>query len=165
MSHAQDQLQKIISDWSVYLQNEFKENILGVVQYGSTTKSVLKKETDVDLMLIFEMLPTRRKEIWDYLALAEKKLADELKKIDAHHIRASINPKKSESLNYYSPLFLDMIENKIIYFDPKKLIENKIQKTNDWVKKSGAYKVQKGQLWYWVLNPNYKAGDVAEYGG
>ncbi|MGZ3775294.1 MAG: hypothetical protein ACXVCY_19395 [Pseudobdellovibrionaceae bacterium] len=152
-SQAKSELEKILLQW-VDLHFKNFPGLVGVLQFGSTIKSPLKHETDLDILLIFEQLPKSR---WDQFLITselEKKLNEDLKKIVGFHIEVSFILKQESQLDHLSSFYLDFIDTSKIWYDPKGLLNQLLIDIKSWIDFNGSYKVQKGNLWYWVYSRN-----------
>ncbi|MGZ3773516.1 MAG: hypothetical protein ACXVCY_10655 [Pseudobdellovibrionaceae bacterium] len=65
-----------------------------------------------------------------------------------------------QDFDNFSPLYLDMVEHSVIHYDPDGLLQKTLIRTRDWIEKSGAYKVEQGTKWYWILDPTCKADKI-----
>jgi predicted nucleotidyltransferase len=151
---VRDELQKILSDWIDSCKKEWRENFVSAIQFGSTTKSYIKIETDVDLLLVFNKVPKNKWDRFQFIKNKELELENNLKKIKNYNLLPSILCWQKESFEKLHPLYLDFVDSSNILYDPDSIARNIINKTEDWLKKRGAIKVQKGHLWYWDVNPN-----------
>lgn len=129
------------------------ERLVSAIQFGSTVRGTLKRETDIDLLLIFETLPTgriARSRIMDHI---EQHCQDQLRHqlpID-YNIFFSSKLKTIAESQRFSLLYLDMVDHSRILYDPQCLAASLINKVKDWIQQVGAYRVEKGLKWYWVL--------------
>lgn len=152
-SHPQQQLENILDKWTSCL-NANSLGLVGVLQFGSTIKSPLKKETDLDLFLIFETLPQNRMEQFDLTLDVEDHLNHELKKIKDHNIQVSFIVKSVDQLDHLSSFYLDFIDTSKIWYDPQNHLKKLLINITNWINQNGSYKVKRGSLWYWVYSPD-----------
>lgn len=151
---VRDELQNKLSEWIDSCKNEWRENFISAIQFGSTTKSYIKFETDVDLLLVFNNVPKNKWDRFQFIKNKESELEDSLKKIKNYNLIPSILCWQKDSFEKLHPLYLDFVDSSNILYDPDSIAKKVINKTEDWLKKRGAVKVQKGHLWYWDVNPN-----------
>lgn len=152
-SEAADFLNQSKNKWiDLYFKNF--PGLIGVLQFGSTVRSPLKHETDLDLLLIFETLPNTRWEQFKLTSELEDKLNADLKKMDGFNIQVSFILKQKSQLDHLSSFYLDFVETSNAWFDPQGLLAQLIEDIKIWIETNGAYKVKKGNLWYWVYSSN-----------
>jgi len=79
-------------------------------------------------------------------------------------IHTSLSPviKSPEEALKGSPLFLDMVEDAKILFDPEGFFAGVLARLRNRLQDLGSRRVRLGNAWYWVLKPDIKAGEVFE---
>ncbi len=151
---ADEDLHKVLLSWIESCKAEWKDNFIAAIQFGSTTKRPIKIETDVDLLLVFNTIPKGKWERFQFTKNKEQELELKLKEIQDHQLSPSVLYWNKDSFQKLHPLYLDFVDYSIILHDPSSLAKETILKTKKWMSKRGAKKIQKGQLWYWDVNPN-----------
>lgn len=148
---AEARLEELFQQWS---DDFFKKNprLLGVFQFGSSTKSPLKRQTDLDLLLIFDHLPKNPMDQFRLIEPLEDNLNKDLKTLEGFEIHSSLILKSKDRLDRLSSFYLDFLEAGKIRWDPAHLLNKLLMDIRNWITENGAYKVQKGQLWYWVYS-------------
>ncbi|HEY8269653.1 MAG TPA: nucleotidyltransferase domain-containing protein [Pseudobdellovibrionaceae bacterium] len=153
-SSAREIFDTCLTEWVKRVSDHFGKDLRGVLRFGSTVKDYLKPETDIDMIFIFSQLPQLRREKYALLSSLEKELEALLKqKLSDHNFVLSPLLRTPEDFKNFSPLYLDMVEHSVIHYDPDGLLRSTLDRTKNWIKKSGAYKVTQGTKWYWVINP------------
>lgn len=147
------ELHKILLSWIESCKAEWNENFVAAIQFGSTTKNPIKFETDVDLLLVFNHIPKSKWDRFQFIKQKEQELEIKLKDITNHQLTPSIISWNKESFQKLHPLYLDFVDASIILYDPLFTAKETIEKTKRWMAQRGAKKIQKGQLWYWDVNP------------
>jgi hypothetical protein len=61
-----------------------------------------------------------------------------------------------------SPLFLGMVEDARILYDKNAFFSKRLERLRNRLKELGAKRVWKGNIWHWVLKPDYQPGEVIE---
>lgn len=150
---AQEQLVEILKKWVQSPNVSANKNIIGVVQFGSTTRGILKHQTDVDLLVFFDELPQNKMDRSLLVDKIQEPLEKELKKISGYEIYPSVLAKAKLQCDKVAPIYLDMTEHSKILFDPENFVSSILEKTRNWIKRHGSYKVHRGNLWYWILDP------------
>jgi predicted nucleotidyltransferase len=150
---AKKQLDEILKNWVQSSIVSTNKNIIGIVQFGSTTREVLKHQTDVDLLIFFDELPQNKMDRSLLIDKIQDPLEIELKKISGYEIYPSVLAKAKLQCDKVAPIYLDMTEHSKILFDPEGFVSSILEKTSAWIKRHGSYKVHRGNLWYWILDP------------
>lgn len=129
-----------------------------VIHFGSTVRRPLKYETDVDLLVIFDRLPDGAIARSAHIEPAEVELAATLGRTlpPDYHIEPSVKLKTAAQFEAFSLLYLDMVECSRILFDVRGDARRILDKTAEWIKKSGARRVQQGLRWYWILGDDVR---------
>ncbi len=147
--------QKLLLELVKESKKHFKSELKGILLFGSTVK-YLKKVTDIDLLICIDPLPEKRRKRFEIFDPVEKKLRLRLERFqkDGGFLHFSPILRTEKEILQFSPLYLDMVDCSKILYDSKGLLRGVLKKTKEWIKKSGAYRVKKGLLWYWVLKPD-----------
>lgn len=147
-------------------KDAYADNLLGILQFGSTVDSYLKNDTDIDLIIVLKQLPPRRRDRYDIFFSIEDRLQEQLKKLQTRGHSLYFSPifRDEKRIRAFSPLLLDITEKSKILYDPQNILQQAIDKTRDWIIKSGAYKRQRGLKWFWVLSPNHVPGQINNLG-
>lgn len=143
-----------------------QDNLLAMIQYGSTTSGPLKHETDLDLMLVFRTLPADRFARFEVFYPVEQRMAGKLASLRQLGFSLELSPvlKTEAEFRHFSLLYLDMVDRSRIHHDPTGLGAAVLERTRQWIAQTGAYRVQRGLRWYWVLRPEYRHGEEFEIG-
>jgi hypothetical protein len=70
--------------------------------------------------------------------------------------------KTTADLEYGSPLFLDMVDDARILYDPDGVLARRLERLRERLRQLGARRIWLGNAWYWDLKPDFKPGDVIE---
>jgi len=153
----------LLRDFVDLLKEAFKDNIVSAVLYGSVARGDARKDSDIDICLIFKTLPRSRYKrislIFPVLqALREK---ESYRTLYSEGYLPEITPVlyTVEEIQDTKPIFLDMVEDGIILLDDgtfKKKLENLKQR----MKELGTHKVVLGNGdYYWVIKPGLRLGE------
>jgi len=148
---AEKKLEELFSSWILGIFKNTPE-LLGVFQFGSTTKSPLKRETDLDLLLIFDHLPKNRMEQFKSTLSLENQINSDLKSLEGFQIQVSLILRTKAQLDHLSSFYLDFLDAGKIRLDTLGLLKILLVDIQNWISKNGAHKVQRGSLWYWVYS-------------
>lgn len=130
--------------------------IQSIIQFGSTCAEPIKKQTDIDLIYILDLIqrPTR-KECFDLTNDWEKNLESELKIFTDHNLIINSHVKIISQLDHLSPMYLDFLNRGKILFDRTNEAEKLFKNIENWIKRNGAHRVERGALWYWVYDDKH----------
>ncbi|MEJ2778517.1 nucleotidyltransferase domain-containing protein [Stygiolobus sp. RP850M] len=146
------------------MKEEFKDDLISVVVYGSVARGDNRNDSDVDLLIIMKNLP--KDSMLKRIRLFETKVEDKLN-LDEHwkmgyYISLSPVLKTPEEAEKFSPLYLDMVYDAVILYDRNCFFTRILQKLRDRLKELGAERVRMGKKWYWVLKKDSRFGETVE---
>ncbi len=154
----------LIIDFINLLLDTFKDNIVSAVLYGSVAKGMARKDSDIDICLIYKTLPKSRHKrtllIFPLIkALREK---ESYKELYNKGYLPEIAPVlyTTQEIQNTKPIFLDMVEDGIILLDDGSF-EKKIKKVKHRMKELGTQKIilENGD-YYWILKPGLRLSEV-----
>jgi predicted nucleotidyltransferase len=156
-----DLIKKIFKEVKKY----YGKNLVSFVIFGSVAKETTSPYSDIDLLIISKNLADgRAKRVLEFIENIEKKVEKDVKKLRKKKISAELSPiiKKPEEVKTGSFLFLDMIEDAIIYYDRNKFFRNYLNALKEKLKRYGAKKVYKKGGYYWVIKENFNIKEGVE---
>jgi Nucleotidyltransferase domain. len=146
------------------MKEEFKDDLISVVVYGSVARGDNKNDSDVDLLIIMKNLP--KDSMLKRIRLFETKVEDKLNLDEywkmGYYISLSPVLKTPEEAEKFSPLYLDMVYDAVILYDRNYFFTRILQKLRDRLKELGAERVKMGKKWYWVLKKDSRFGETVE---
>ena len=127
--------------------------LISAALFGSGARLGVKPDSDLDLLFIFDTLPSDKIErenlLWPILKNADNHLKV-LKNSGLHRHLSPVFKTKAESL-HWSPLYLDMVDCHVLLLDEDEYLAKLLANVDDWIKASGSVKIQRGLKWYWRL--------------
>lgn len=164
MKMIPERYKNLILDFVNLVKEVFKDNIVSVVLYGSVAKNIARKDSDIDICLIFKTLPKSRhkrtllifplikalRERDSYMVLYDKGYLPEIAPVlyTVDEIRDT------------KPIFLDMVEDGIILLDDG-TFEKKIKEVKQRMKELGTQKISlENGDYYWILKPGLRLSEV-----
>ena len=146
------------------MKEEFKDDLISVVVYGSVARGDNRNDSDVDLLIIMKNLP--KDSMLKRIRLFETKVEDKLNLDEywkmGYYISLSPVLKTPEEAEKFSPLYLDMVYDAVILYDRNYFFTRILQKLRDRLKELGAERVKMGKKWYWVLKKYSRFGETVE---
>lgn len=146
------------------MKEEFKDDLISVVVYGSVARGDNRNDSDVDLLIIMKNLP--KDSMLKRIRLFETKVEDKLNLDEywkmGYYISLSPVLKTPEEAEKFSPPYLDMVYDAVILYDNNYFFTRILQKLRDRLKELGAERVRMGKKWYWVLKKDSRFGETVE---
>ena len=142
----------------------YGDNLISFVVFGSVARETYRFNSDVDLLIIAENLPDGRMRRVAQFSTVEDKLESFIGTLKKTGIDTYISPvfKTPEEAEFGSLLFLDMVEDSRILYDRNEFFSNRLERLRNRLRELGAKRVWEGNVWYWVLKPDYQPGEVIE---
>ncbi|NPA23526.1 MAG: nucleotidyltransferase domain-containing protein [Crenarchaeota archaeon] len=140
-----------------------EENLVSIVLYGSYARREARQDSDVDVIIVLEKLPEDRFELHKKLDEVEDLFWRCLSRRGVY-IRPVISPVilDRERANTFRPLYIDAIFDAEILYDKDNFMSNVLERVRKKLSKLGARRERIGKIWYVVLKPNYKPGEVID---
>jgi len=147
------------------IKSYYSERLVSVVVFGSVARETQTFDSDLDLLIVVEKLPSgRMKRIREFESIEEKiePLLESLHRKEGIHTYISAIIKSPEEAEKGSPIFLDMVEDARILFDRNGFFEEVLDRLKKRLKELGSKRIWKGNAWHWDLKPDYKPGEIFE---
>jgi predicted nucleotidyltransferase len=138
--------------------------LVSLCVFGSLGRRTPRPDSDIDLLVIAEGLPSGRIRRVAEFGAAELQLQGELESARALGLNPFISAlfKTPDEALRGSPLFLDMIEDGRILVDRDGFFGELLASFRRRLERLGARRVWRGPEWYWDLKPDYVPGEVFE---
>ncbi|MGC8849863.1 MAG: nucleotidyltransferase domain-containing protein, partial [Candidatus Bathyarchaeia archaeon] len=132
--------------------------VVSIVLYGSVARGSAGKDSDLDLLLIIEDLPSIYSRRMDELVSLEFDpfLRRELEFLrgEGYAVDFSYVPLTPEEAKSFRPLFLDVLTDGIPIFDRDSFFERQAKIFLGRLSSLGAKRIKtKDGLWYWMVKP------------
>ena len=160
MAEAPERFKPVLSILTDEVRCWYGRRLVSLAVFGSVARGVATSESDLDFLIVAEDLPNgRMSRLREFLSL-EKEMVE--RHGEMTHIELSPLFKTPMEVEIGSPLFWDMTESVIILHDRDSFFQNALLKVKQRLTELGAYKVTKGDAWYWVFKGDYTPGEVFE---
>ncbi len=142
----------------------YGEMLVSFVVFGSVARQTYRFDSDLDILIIAEDLPRGRMKRIGQFANIEQRIEPFLESLRKEGIDTYISAvfKTPAEAQTGSPLFLDMVEDALILYDRSRFFSKVLGRLRNRLKELGAKRVWTGNVWHWVLKPDYRPGEVIE---
>ncbi|MBI4010809.1 MAG: nucleotidyltransferase domain-containing protein [Candidatus Rokubacteria bacterium] len=143
------------------IRAEYGSRLVAVAVFGSVGRGTPRADSDVDLLIVARDLPPGRFARVEEFLPVEERLGAALRLVPGGG-PVMISPifKSPTELEQGSLLFLDMVEDARVLYDPEGLLTGYLQRLGARLRVLGARRVRRGNAWYWDLKPDLKPGEV-----
>jgi predicted nucleotidyltransferase len=144
------------------LRAHYGEQLVAVAVFGSVARETPREDSDVDLLVVARDLPAGRLRRVDGFLPVEDRLEGALREVDSSGAPISLSPvfKTPAEVEQGSPLFLDMVEDARILYDPDGFLTRYLAGFRARLAALGARRIWRGNAWYWELKPDLRPGEV-----
>lgn len=142
----------------------YGDRLVSVAIFGSFARNDMRPDSDLDILIIARDLPNgRMRRVAEFLEV-ENRLSEEKARLALQKIYPYLSPifKTPEEAGQGSPLFLDMTEEIEMYYDWDDFFKNILDAFRERLRALGSQRIWEGKMWYWVLKPDLKPGEVIE---
>ncbi|MEM2990842.1 MAG: nucleotidyltransferase domain-containing protein [Halobacteria archaeon] len=144
------------------LKRRYGDRFISLVIFGSVARGEMKKDSDVDLLLIIDSISKGRLERQGEFMEVEGEIEGYLNVLLAEGYWIDFSPiiKTPEEAMRISPLYLDMVEDAVILYDRDGFFKNILERVRNRLRELGSRRIELGKRWYWILKPDYRFGEV-----
>ena len=154
----------LLEDLLARLKKLYRQRLVSVVVFGSVGRGAPRPDSDIDILIVARPLPQGRMARVREFAAIDEAMSGKMSRLAREGIFPSLAPifKTPDEVGRGSLLFLDMIEDGRVLFDPSGFWNEYMKEFQRRLHRLGARKVVQGDRWYWDLKPDYRPGDVFE---
>ncbi len=140
----------------------YGQRLVATAVFGSVGRGTPREDSDVDLLIVARDLPAGRFRRLDEFLPVEARLDVALRAVrsDGHPVVLSPVFKTPAEVERGSPLFLDLVEDARILYDPESFLIRYLDGLRARLRQLGSRRVWLGNAWYWELKPDLKPGEV-----
>lgn len=146
----------------VELKATYGPRLVACAVFGSVGRGTPREGSDIDLLLVVRGLPRGRlNRVEEFLGI-ETRLEPALKAAEPGGVPIALSPvfKTPEEVETGSPLFLDLVEDARLLYDPVGFLAGYLDRLRARLRELGARRIRRGNAWYWELKPDLKPGEV-----
>ena len=144
------------------LIRHYGSRLVAVAVYGSVGRGTPREASDVDLLIVARDLPPGRTSRVEEFLPVEAGLEAALRAVTPGGAPIMLSPvfKTPEEAEHGSPLFLDMVEDARLLYDPEGFLARRLGRLRARLAELGARRIWRGNAWYWDLKPDLKPGEI-----
>lgn len=156
-----EQFQAIVDALREASVDFYGEHLVSAAVFGSVARGSMRPDSDIDLLLVVDGLPSGRMPRVREFEAVESRLEPLLEEAARHGVHTSLSPvfKTPQELAYGSPLFLDMTETALILHDRDSVLKDYLEKLRSRLNALGSQRIRKSGGYYWLLKPDLKPGE------
>jgi hypothetical protein len=143
-------------------RQHYGDRLVSLVVYGSVGRGTPRADSDLDLLIVAERLPSGRVARSEEFRAVEDALGPETAALRRAGFTCELSPvfKTPAEVEQGSPLFLDMIDDARLLFDRNGFLAQALAAFAARLRALGARRVWRGDAWFWDLKPDYRPGEV-----
>jgi len=144
------------------LKRTYGRRLVAYAVFGSVGRRTPRYGSDIDFLLVVRGLPRGRFNRVEEFLKVETGLEPALKAPASEGGPIALSPvfKTPEEVEAGSPLFLDLVEDARILYDPEDFLGRYLDRLRARLRELGARRIRRGNAWYWELKPDLKPGEV-----
>ncbi|WP_291998928.1 nucleotidyltransferase domain-containing protein [Caldivirga sp.] len=165
VANIEEPYKVIVTELLRVLLELYGDNLVSFIVYGSVARGTARRDSDLDMLIIFEELPKSRFERIRIFERAEDEIQPLLDELMVRGYVVALSPilKTREEASRFTPLYLDMTEDAVIVYDKGEFFEGVLNRLIKRLRELGARRVWVNEkAWYWILKDNYRFGEVIE---
>lgn len=158
LQRYEDLLGRLLSE----CQAAYGTRLVACAVFGSVGRGTPREGSDIDCLLVVRGLPRGRLSRVEEFLGVETRLEPALKAAEPGTPPIALSPvfKTPEEVEAGSPLFLDLVEDARILYDPEGFLRAYLDRLRARLGALGARRIRRGNAWYWELKPDLKPGEV-----
>jgi len=146
------------------LREYYGDRLVSLAVFGSVSRGTQRPDSDVDLLVVCNSLPSGRMRRIAEFEEAEKRLGPVLSSLSQQGISTCLSPvlKTPAEVERGGVFYIDLVEDARLLYDRDDFLKGFLVRLGRRLKELGARRVRRGNAWYWDLKPDFKPGEVFE---
>ena len=162
MVHLATYFDRLLCDLLAACQRHYGDRLVSMAIFGSVGRGTPRPDSDLDVLIVAEGLPSGRMARIADFAPVERALSLRLAEGRPYAPATDVCPvfKSPAEVERGSPLFLDMIDDARILWDRDQFLAMAFARLRARLNSLGARRIWRGNAWFWDLKPDYRLGEV-----
>jgi predicted nucleotidyltransferase len=146
------------------LREYYGDRLVSLAVFGSVARGTQRPDSDVDLLVICNPLPSGRMQRIAEFEEAERRLGPVLSSLSQQRISTCLSPvlKTPAEVEWGGVFYVDLVEDARLLYDRDDFLKGFLDRLGRRLKRLGARRIRRGNAWYWDLKPDFKPGEVFE---
>jgi len=146
------------------LREYYGDRLVSLAVFGSVSRGTQRPDSDVDLLVVCDSLPSGRMRRIAEFEEAEKRLGRALSNLSRQGISTCLSPvlKTPGEVERGGVFYIDLVEDARLLYDRDDFLKRFLDGLGRRLKQLGARRIRCGNAWYWDLKPDFTPGDVFE---
>jgi hypothetical protein len=146
------------------LRAYYGERLVSLAVFGSVSRGTQRADSDVDLLVVCNPLPSGRMRRIAEFEEVEKRLAPVLSKLSQQGIATLLSPvlKTPDEVERGGVFYIDLVEDARLLYDRGDFLKGFLDRLRRRLAQLGARRIRRGNAWYWDLKPDFKPGEIFE---
>jgi predicted nucleotidyltransferase len=142
----------------------YGSRLVSLAVFGSVGRGTPRIDSDIDLLIVADPLPSGRLARVAEFAPIESQLAPAMAAARVAGLVPEWSPvfKTPAEIEAGSPLLLDMIDDARLLIDRDGFLRGALDRFARRLEALGARRIWRGSAWYWDLKPDFRPGQVFE---
>lgn len=155
---------RLLKRFQGLLEESLGSQLIGLALFGSVARGTAEKESDIDLLVVFEGNRIEVQRIFVKTVMKLRKTSEYQGMLENGYFPDPfpifMNPAR---LKTHPWILLDIVDHGIVLLDRKEILKTEFAQLRRRLRELGSRKVLLDDgTWYWDLKPNWKPGEVIE---
>lgn len=155
-------IERLLTELKAACLEVYGESLVSLAVFGSVGRGTPRPDSDVDLLIVANGLPTGRLRRMEGFRAVEDALQRVSAQFQSQGLNLILSPviRLPTEITAGSPLLLDLVDDARVLYDPNNFLSNALANLRRRLDALHARRVWAGNAWWWDLKPDYKPGEV-----
>ncbi len=156
--------ERLLGDILAMLREFYGDRLVSVAVFGSVARGTQRPDSDIDLLVVCNSLPSGRMRRIAEFEVAEKRLGPVLSNLSLQGISTCLSPvlKTPAEVQRGGLFYIDLVEDGRLLYDRDGFLKGFLDRVRGRLRQLGARRIHCGNAWYWDLKPDFKPGEIFE---
>jgi uncharacterized protein len=159
-----ESFERLLAEVLDALQAYYGQRLVSLAVFGSVARGTQRSDSDVDILIVCDPLPSGRMRRIAEFEEAEQRLAPVLSNLSAQGIATFLSPvlRTPSEVERGGVFYVDLVDDARLLYDRGDFLKGFLGRLRRRLEQLGARLVRRGNAWYWDLKPDFKPGEVFE---